>query len=237
MAGHDVVHVDQKHSKVSCVLNTWILDWACHTAWLEFHESRSVDKESLRDLIQGVICRSFLKSQRYVRQKVRLLMILCRLADGEDYDIQYTFNSDLTVLEDMLNVFRCLIAEEDDLAEEGNSQIPSIKAEAVFVCCRQNDFKTANEIFKRQWPKEERNDNIYAVVKDVIKSKNPKHQYLKDYTYQFFVNSLAVYLEKIYRQFDLPYIYMVAESFIESSEAPFTSVGSNGNNSSQETPA
>ncbi|KAK3585506.1 hypothetical protein CHS0354_003360 [Potamilus streckersoni] len=249
MAGLDGVNINMNPSNISCLLNTWILDWACQTAWLEFNESQSVDKHNLRDLIQGVICRPFLKTRKYVSQKVRLLMILCRLVDGEDYHIQYSLNSDLTVLEDMLEVFRHLVTEEDELAEEGRSQIPSIKAEAVFVCCRQNDFKTAEEIYERQWPKKERNDNglacmtvanfvgkIYAVVKEVIKSKNPNHQYLKDYTYQFFVNSLAMYLEKIYRQFDLPYIYKVAESFIECSESPFRSNQSNRNNSSQETP-
>ena len=66
-----------------------------------------------------------------VREEKQLfLVMLCRLTDGEDVDINYSENSKITVLEDMLIRFDDLVKRQTkELMAEGEELLPVIKSE------------------------------------------------------------------------------------------------------------
>ena len=73
----------------------------------------------------------YLMGNEGVREEKQLfLVMLCRLTDGEDCDINYSENSNITVLEDMLTRFEELIKRQTkELMTEGEELIPVIKSE------------------------------------------------------------------------------------------------------------
>ena len=77
-----------------------------------------------------------------VREETQLfLVMLCRLTDGEDCDINYSESSNITVLEDMLIRFETLIKmQTKELMAEGEVLVPVIKSQ---VCCHDSMAKSS----------------------------------------------------------------------------------------------
>ncbi|XP_067657003.1 telomeric repeat-binding factor 2-like [Haliotis asinina] len=205
---------------IESTVNEWLLDFACYTAWKEFREKGSVDAFATRDLIQGVLCRP-LKNSSVKKSRVQLLLILCKLSDGEDYNARYTSTSNLTVLEEVLASFDSIIKIYDT---SSNVRIQSAKhrvaimTQAVYVCCRAGEFDLAQEVFDRQWSDPTDTEKTKkSVIQAVLKSKNSKHKDLVKETYRSFLDIMQNFLHLIidtHDHIEEPFLLKLAKAYV-----------------------
>ncbi|XP_048247690.1 uncharacterized protein LOC124149161 isoform X1 [Haliotis rufescens] len=205
---------------IESTVNEWLLDFACYTAWKEFREKRAVDAFSTRDLIQGVLCRP-IKNSSVKKSRVQLLLILCKLSDGEDYDARYTSNSNLTVLEEVLASFDSIIKGYDmstNIRKQAPKKRVAIMMQAVYVCCRAGDFDLAKEVFNRQWcDLDETEKAKKSVVQTVLKSKNSKHKDLVKETYRSFLDVMEEFLHLVIdtiEHIEEPFLLKLAKAYV-----------------------
>nr|XP_022331122.1 uncharacterized protein LOC111129178 isoform X2 [Crassostrea virginica] len=157
-------------------VNQLILDYAVFVVWNDYVEQGSVDCHSNRELIQWIISQEPEKvPQTYI------LYLLCRLNDGENYLNKYSEESTLTVLEDAAEILEIFLTNvKQSFQKEGKDLLRAVKEEAVYVCCRDDNFETAKEVYSRLFlsnSKEGENgkENINKDIQKLLKSKSPVH--------------------------------------------------------------
>ena len=75
-------------------------------------------------------------NENLCQEKPLFMVVLCRLADGEECDTRYSETSDVTVLEDLLLRFETLVKmQTKELKAEGLELLPVIKAEVYIHVC------------------------------------------------------------------------------------------------------
>ncbi|XP_046562772.1 myb-like protein F isoform X2 [Haliotis rubra] len=212
----------EDEESIESTVNEWLLDFACYTAWKEFREKGAVDAFATRDLIQGVLCRP-LKNSSVKKSRVQLLLILCKLSDGEDYDARYTSTSNLTVLEEVLASFDSIIKGYDtssNVRMQSAKHRVAIMTQAVYVCCRAGDFDLAKEVFDRQWSDPEETEKAKkSVIQAVLKSKNSKHKDVMKETYRSFLDIMQNFLHLIidtHEYIEEPFLLKLARAYAET---------------------
>ena len=75
-----------------------------------------------------------IQAKESVNQKWLFMLILCRLSDGEDVNLQYEVGSEETPLEGLISAFKELVdIQETTLKTEGETLISDIKAEVNYT--------------------------------------------------------------------------------------------------------
>lgn len=169
----------------------WIVEYAVYVVWNDFVKYKTVDRNNNRDLIQW-IAGQIITGKEEIQQSY-LMSLLCRLNDGRNYMIRYNEDSILTVLEDAAEVLQILIKDiKPPLYDEGQELLKAMRQEAVYVCCRANNFDDAKEVFNRQFSSgtnagvEDKEHNKQEIQK-MLKSKNPQHHLLTSHEYDDFL--------------------------------------------------
>lgn len=179
--------LDEKQQTVT----RWIVEYAVFVVWNDFVKHKTVDRNNNRDLIQW-IAGQIITGKREIQQSY-LMSLLCRLNDGRNYMIRYNEDSILTVLEDAAEVLQILIKDiKPPLYKEGQDFLKAMRQEAVYVCCRANNFDDAKEVFNRQFSSsadkgaEDKEHNKQEIQK-MLKTKNPQHHLLTSHEYDDFL--------------------------------------------------
>ncbi|XP_076107235.1 telomeric repeat-binding factor 1-like isoform X1 [Mytilus galloprovincialis] len=211
-------------------VNSWILDYSYQRAWKEFSSTNNIDLQTTRDFIQWIVTQPcMITTER--KQKVQILLFLCRLSDGSDHTTRYSVNSDITALEEALkniDSIEPLVGKKHANCLE--SMRTSVKKQAVLVCCRADDFEAGKDVFKRLWKKpsskEEKvlnklekqvDKNAVENLQKVIASNDKDHSYIKFNTYERFLKKSVEYLSDIHDSFSIPYLLQQAESYEKNS--------------------
>ncbi|XP_063396237.1 uncharacterized protein LOC134680888 isoform X2 [Mytilus trossulus] len=200
-------------------VNSWILDYSYQRAWKEFSSTSNIDLQTTRDFIQWIVTQPcMITTER--KQKVQILLFLCRLSDGSDHTTRYSVNSDITALEEALkniDSIEPLVGKKHANCLE--SMRTSVKKQAVLVCCRADDFEAGKDVFKRLWKKPSSKEEKNAVenLQKVIASNDKDHSYIKFNTYERFLKKSVEYLSDIHDSFSIPYLLQQAESYERNS--------------------
>ncbi|XP_033102866.1 telomeric repeat-binding factor 2-like [Anneissia japonica] len=210
---------------------TWLLEFMCYELHNEFLESSTVDSTSDRDYLKGFIQRLAPKIPlpSIKMCMVQYLHLLVRLVDGPSISLEYTSeqcsdqggeNSPITPLEDAIQIL--------DKIEfyDKNSHIPKndinefkelLRTEAVFVCCRANNFEKGKQVLERQWPEDSIETEIDKMTKDklleIVDSKRCKHVEIRKSSYADFIAKTHHYLQAIYSIFSEPFLVAADRKF------------------------
>ncbi|CAC5386852.1 TERF1 [Mytilus coruscus] len=200
-------------------VNSWILDYSYQRAWKEFSSTNNIDLQTTRDFIQWIVTQPcMITTER--KQKVQILLFLCRLSDGSDHTTRYSVNSDLTALEEALksiDSIEPLVGKKHVNCLE--SMRTSVKKQAVLVCCRADDFEAGKNVFQRLWQKTSSKEEKNAVdnLQKVLVSNDKAHSYINFNTYERFLKKAVEYLSEIHDSFSKPYLLQQAESYEKKS--------------------
>ncbi|CAH1251201.1 TERF2 [Branchiostoma lanceolatum] len=179
------------------VANGWILEFVCYTTWKEFVAGDDCFYQG-RDFLQGLLARS-VESSPERQRRVKLIQLLCRLADGRDHGIRYDEDGDITALESSLPILDALVETADLPADQVAHARGLMKVQSVLVCCRDNDFEAAEEVFQRVWPagskQSAKDKKLRTEVSAVLKSRNPHHPIIQNRCrYDQFLQIMADFL-------------------------------------------
>ncbi|XP_055997541.1 telomeric repeat-binding factor 1-like [Ostrea edulis] len=200
------------------IVNRWILEFTLSMIWKDFVEYGTVDRMNNRDLIQWIVAQKLFEEEKDLRQ-IYILSLICRLVDGEVYEMKYTEDSKLTVLEDAADVLKILLTDmEEPLLKEGRDLLDELKLQAVYVCCRDDNFEAAEEVYNRQFSsstveqartRSENKENNQEILK-LLKSQNPQHSTLNSQKYQLFLSRAQKFLQQFIKA-EEPVLLQMAE--------------------------
>ncbi|XP_066265177.1 telomeric repeat-binding factor 2-like [Branchiostoma lanceolatum] len=199
------------------VANGWILEFVCYTTWKEFVAGDDCFYQG-RDFLQGLLARS-VESSPERQRRVKLIQLLCRLADGRDHGIRYDEDGDITALESSLPIFDALVETADLPADQVAHARGLMKVQSVLVCCRDNDFEAAEEVFQRVWPagskQSAKDKKLRTEVNAVLKSRNPHHPVIQNRCpYDQFLQIMADFLQPIVDDFNSPFLLKAAQRVV-----------------------
>ncbi|KAL5016926.1 hypothetical protein ScPMuIL_006515 [Solemya velum] len=203
------------------VVSSWLIQISCNATWNQFkkYDSLEPDLMNLRDLIQGVLGRPISEDLETL-QRVRLLLIMCRLTDGENYTTRYADGQVLTPLEDVTKAFSDLLSPLPiALCKEGQLLQHEIQYQAVLTCCRQGDFENAESVFQRQCESEESLfDAQKEKIKKVLKSKTSSHPEIVENSFNALIKKIKAFLQKVMDCFEEPFIIKVLKAYMRDKD-------------------
>ncbi|XP_061182545.1 telomeric repeat-binding factor 2-like [Saccostrea echinata] len=184
------------------IVNRWILEYTFSLVWKDFVECGSVDRKNNRDLIQWILGQQVFEEPEELWQ-IYILSLLCRLVDGETYETKYEAGSNLTVLEDAAGILETFLKDiPQSLQKEGHDFLDTLKQQAVYVCCRDDNFEAAKEVYARQFSEissersqQENKENNNREIQKLLKSENPKHSTLNTHRYTDFLHKAQKFLK------------------------------------------
>ncbi|XP_062581323.1 telomeric repeat-binding factor 2-like [Saccostrea cucullata] len=180
------------------MVNRWILDYTISLVWKDFVECGSVDRNNNRDLVQWILAQQLFEEPEDLQ--IYILPLICRLVDGETYDTKYVEESNLTVLEDAAGILETFLKDAArSLQKEGLDFLDELKQQAVFVCCRDDNFEAAKDVYTRQFSgsgknQQEYKENNNREIQKLLKSENPKHSTLDTHGYGDFLHKAQEFL-------------------------------------------
>ncbi|XP_013420132.1 telomeric repeat-binding factor 2 [Lingula anatina] len=214
--------------EVMSMINRWLLDFVCYSAWQEFITQGRIDISASRDFIQGILgkCSNASKTTLH-SSKIRLIVLLCKLSDGQEYDTQYNDNQEdqKTVLEYALVAFNKLLSSlqlSDGKKKSSERIVDLISLQAVFVCCRDNNFDLAKAVYKRLW-KNVKCSSHKAEIDAVLLSKDVENKILRKHSYESLLENVQTFLQPIVDSFKTPFIISMAKQVLENKKKYFPS--------------
>ncbi|XP_041369231.1 telomeric repeat-binding factor 1-like [Gigantopelta aegis] len=198
-------------------INGWVLEFVCKRVWQELKETHQVKLTSV-DYVQGVLGEDFDKTPHHTCL-IHLLLVMCKLMDGEKYDTRYGDEYGPTVLEQVASSFSCLIGHRmildcENIVCKSNEYKTLIMKQAVFVCCRDGNFEMAKEVFTRQWNDvDESALEAKKEVLEVLMSEDAQHETLMSDSYETFLDEMITFLDEIFRRLPEPFLFKLARSY------------------------
>ncbi|XP_078583262.1 uncharacterized protein LOC144865978 [Branchiostoma floridae x Branchiostoma japonicum] len=200
------------------VANGWILEFVCYTTWKEFVAGDDAFYQG-RDFLQGLLVRS-VESSPERQRRVKLIQLLCRLADGRDHSIRYEEDGDVTALESALPIFDTLVENADLPADQVEHARGLIKVQSVLVCCQDGNFDAAEEVFQRVWQtggaQSAKDKKLLTKVTAVLRSRDPQHPTIQNScSYDKFLGWMADFLQLIVDDFKSPFLLKAAQRIVQ----------------------
>ncbi|XP_035663861.1 telomeric repeat-binding factor 1-like [Branchiostoma floridae] len=200
------------------VANGWILEFVCYTTWKEFVAGDDAFYQG-RDFLQGLLARC-VESSPERQRRVKLIQLLCRLADGRDHSIRYEEDGDVSALESALPIFDTLVENADLPADQVEHARGLIKVQSVLVCCQDGNFDAAEEVFQRVWQtggvQSAKDKKLLSKLTAVLRSRDPQHPTIQNScTYDKFLGWMADFLQLIVDDFKSPFLLKAAQRIVQ----------------------
>ena len=201
----------------------WILEYCYKLASQELKETNQIEETMSRDLIQGVVDQNMDACGDVSTRSscmLRLLVIMCQLADGHDINVEYLEdeNPEQSTLEDAANNLSLLSDLLDENINLGELR-SLVKQQAVFVFARNGDFTSAEAVAERMFgnqasPKEK---TLKQSVDDILTAKDPTHPLLSQFSYDKLLQTWFITQEEIEKNLKIhkPFLIELAEKYTD----------------------
>ncbi|KAJ8022003.1 hypothetical protein HOLleu_39365 [Holothuria leucospilota] len=192
------------------VVYSWMTDYIFLETWEEFCAEYSVDSETDRKLISGIVQKvgNGSKSPEFIL-KTSLLVFMSFLSDAKDDLKDKNGDFEETILERALTVLEKNLQVEQ-FEKEMRQLARALRLQAVLCCCRRGEWTLAEEVSQRLWPEDSEDRSAEKkIVRHILSSKKGNKPLDRYMSYPAFLEKTKNLLAKVVAQFSVPFLQTV----------------------------
>ncbi|XP_078254277.1 telomeric repeat-binding factor 1 isoform X2 [Rhinoraja longicauda] len=200
------------------VASGWILDFMCHCLCRYFGTGMFEEFRVLRDVMNGFVQQpSIIGSIQ--ENKVHICQILTRIVEGNNLDVQFDQDENITPLESALMVLIEMV-DNNELPNDACTDLKRLlQVQSVAVCMKKGNFKKAAEILERQFQENitsESDQSLRSKLSLIITKKDPYHKFLNNFNNKRLVESAESLANTILSGINSNFLLQAAHKVVES---------------------
>ena len=213
-----VSNSESNDETIETLIIQWIIDYQSHLVWEEFENTGQITSSWFSEFITE--SKSKLDNLQCEEDlDIIGLLLIEYISNITESGIKTVAETDSrTFLEHGLKILNKLI-EKNFVAPSFVAQTRlMLEEQAVLVCCRENQFDTADNVFDRLWNEKSGNQREMKVkvsIEAVLKSRNSKHTYLQTASYTKFLDQSKSFLKEFFHHAPEPFLKQAAKKVCE----------------------
>ncbi|XP_032875196.1 telomeric repeat-binding factor 1 isoform X1 [Amblyraja radiata] len=218
------------------VASGWILDFMCYCLCRYFGSNMFEEFRVMRDVMNGFVQQpSIIDSTQ--EKKVHICQILSRIVEGNNLDVQFDKDENITPLESALMILIEMV-DNNELPEDACTDLKQLlQVQSVAVCMKKGNFKKAAEVLERQFQENttsETDQSLRRKLSLIITKKDPYHKFLNNFNNKRLLESAESLANKILSEINSNFLLQAAHKVVESKKKGNANMDNSGDGNSHE---
>ncbi|XP_068594665.1 telomeric repeat binding factor a [Brachionichthys hirsutus] len=195
---------------IESVVNHWLLEYYYSVALDVFQNEDISVFLDIRKILEVILERP-LENSEHKWCRIRVLQFLSRIHDGENLDVSFESDDQISPLESALSLLGMINEDFSIPLQDFDNVSNSLKVMMVTVLIKHSEFGKAEKALKEHFPKPMVGKK--AILMGLIRNKTNTHKVIEQLDFQTFKEEMLIFCQKLCPM-KVPFLHTIARKWL-----------------------